>query len=138
MVRRTNLPARMRVLLDTHVLLWAFETPRRIPGPVQDLLRDGGNDLVWSVAGTVEIAIQVSTGRMRLPRTVEALVEGQRQLMDLEILPIEHRHAVRMATLPLVHRDPFDRILVAQAQSEGLALISSDTLLRRYGVEVIW
>ena len=128
----------MRVLLDTHVLLWGFETPRRIPGPVQDLLRDGGNDLVWSVAGTVEIAIQVSTGRMRLPRSVEALVEEQRLLMNLEILPIEHRHAVRMATLPLFHRDPFDRILVAQAQSEGLALISSDTLLRRYGVEVIW
>ena len=128
----------MRLLLDTHVLLWACADPGRIPGPTRVLLEDGGNDLVWSVVGTLELAIKAGAGKLKVPGTLESFLEEQRREMGLEILPLENRHALALASLPDLHRDPFDRLLVAQALVEGVALLSSDAFLRRYGVDVIW
>ena len=128
----------MRVLLDTHVLLWGGAEPERISERVRGLLQDGGTGLVWSVAGTVEIATKVGKGKLKIPGTVESYIRERQVLLGLEILPVENRHAVRLADLPRIHGDPLDRILVAQAQVEGLPLVTADARLRAYGVEVIW
>ncbi len=128
----------MTYLLDTHVLLWAAAEPERVSGRVRDILQCGATVLVWSVAGTIEIATKVRKGKLRIPGTVESFIEEKRALLGLEILPVENRHAVRLATLPRIHGDPLDRILVAQAQVEGLPLVTADGRLRAYGVEVIW
>jgi len=128
----------MRVLLDTHVLIWAFYSPERIPEGTADLLRDGRNGLLWSAIGTAELAIKVSRGKLKLKGTLESYLQDRRGEMGFEHLPVEHRHALAMADLPLLHGDPFDRLLVAQAKVEGVPLISCDTVLRKYGIEVIW
>ena len=77
-------------------------------------------------------------GRLRLPGGLDAFLEEQRVLLDLEPLPLTHRHALRLATLPGHHGDPFDRLLIAQAQVEGMPLLSADAGLRKYEVEVVW
>ena len=128
----------MRVLLDTHVLLWSFGEPDRIPTPVQEILRSAVNDLVWSAVGTTELAIKVAAGKLRMPMTLDAFLEDRRAEMDLEFLDIDHRHALRIATLPRIHKDPFDRLLIAQAMVEGIPLVTHDARLKSYGVEVIW
>ena len=128
----------MRVLLDTHVLLWALWDPVRLPPAVQGILRDGRTDLVWSAVGTVELAQKASMGRLRLSGTLDSFLEDRRTLMDLELLPVDHRHALRLATLPPIHGDPFDRLLVAQSQVEGIPLVTGDRRIREYSVEVIW
>jgi PIN domain nuclease of toxin-antitoxin system len=128
----------MRVLLDTHVLIWWFENPARISRPAFRVMEDPGSDLVWSVIGTVEMALKVPLGRLRLPGTLDSFLEEQREQLGLEILPVEQRHALRLATLPPHHRDPFDRLLVAQAMAEGIPVVSSDPRFRAYDVEVLW
>lgn len=128
----------MRVLLDTHVLLWSFDNPGRIRKPTMEFLRDDRHELLWSTVGTVELAIKVSRGKLKLKGTLESFMCERRADLGFGILPVEHRHALAVADLPLHHGDPFDRLLVAQAKVEGIPLVSSDTLLRKYGIEVIW
>ena len=128
----------MRVLLDTHVLIWASGAPEKISPVGREILEDGGSELVWSAVGTVELAIKAAQGKLRLLAGIEAFLEEQRVLLDLEPLPLNHRHALRLATLPGKHGDPFDRLLVAQAQVERMPLLSADARLREYEVEVLW
>jgi PIN domain nuclease of toxin-antitoxin system len=128
----------MKVLLDTHVLLWTFYRPDRIPPGTAEVLRDGGNEILWSAVGTAELAIKVSKGKIRLKKSLEAFLGDRRTDLALVHLPVEHRHALATADLPRIHGDPFDRLLVAQAKVEGIPLVSSDTVLRKYGIEVIW
>ena len=128
----------MKVLLDTHVLIWAFYMPERIPQRTAGVLRDGRTELLWSAIGTAELAIKVSRGKLRVKGTLESYLEDRRAEMRFVHLPVEHRHALATADLPPLHRDPFDRLLVAQAKVEGVPLVTSDTLLRKYGIEVIW
>lgn len=136
---RPHLPrGTVRVLLDTHVLLWAYAEPERLSARVRDLLQGGDAELVWSVVGTLEIATKAGRGRLRLEGSVESFLEEQRILLGLDILPVENVHAVRAGALPPVHGDPLDRLLVAQALVEGLPLVTADSRFRAYGVEVIW
>jgi PIN domain nuclease of toxin-antitoxin system len=128
----------MRALLDTHVLLWWLDHPDRFPGRTMDFLRDGRNELLWSAIGTMELAVKTRRGTLRVRGTLDSFVEDRRVEMGFLHLPVEHRHALAVAGLPLVHGDPFDRLLVAQAKVEGIPLISRDILLRKYGIEVIW
>ncbi len=128
----------MRALLDTHVLIWGFEAPERISRGARSVLEDPASDLVWSVVGTVEMAMKVPLGKLRIPGTLDSFLEEQRALMGLEILPVEQRHALRLASLPPHHRDPFDRLLIAQAMAEGIPVVTSDARFRAYDVEVLW
>ena len=128
----------MRVLLDTHVLVWALVTPGRISPKVAEILKDGRNNLVWSVLGTAELAVKVGKGSLKLPEPLDAWFADRRARLNLEILHLRQEHALRVATLPRHHRDPFDRLLVAQAQVEDIPLITRDARLRSYEVEVIW
>ena len=121
----------MNVLLDTHVLLWAAGEPEKLTVAARELLEDPGNHLFFSAASLWEVAIKASLGKddfMVEPRLL------RRGLADngYNELPVTGAHAVAIGGLPLIHKDPFDRILVAQAQVEGLHLITSDKLVSQY------
>jgi PIN domain nuclease of toxin-antitoxin system len=118
-------------LLDTHLLLWAAASSKRLPREARELLEDAGNDVYYSAASIWEIAIKSSLGRkdfrIDLPRLLSALPE-----MGLIELPITAAHAAGVAGLPPIHRDPFDRLLIAQSLAEPLLLLTNDALLERY------
>jgi len=125
----------LRLLLDTHALIWALEAPRRLPGWLRAAIEDPENEVFASAASAWEIAIKQSLGKLPLPRAdfLETLHRS-----GLVELPITARHADGTRSLPPLHRDPFDRMLVAQAQAEGLSLVSRDPAIRRYQVTVLW
>lgn len=128
----------MRILLDTHALLWWLEDSPRLSTRARELMARGGNELLWSAASSWELAIKASLGRIRTPAPVGRFVGRVVREEALSVLPIQQSHALRVAELPLHHRDPFDRLLVAQAQLERVPLLSVDEDLARYEVEVLW
>ena len=123
------------LLLDTHVFLWWSLATERLSARSREHLLAQPDDLRLSVASAWEIAIKRATGRLQVPDT---LVERSLRTHGLSLLPIELAHCRRVAALPLHHRDPFDRMLVAQALEEGLPLVSADARLDAYGVKRIW
>jgi len=128
----------MRLLLDTHVWLWAAIEPERLPERTRALLVDADTGVLVSVASVWEAAIKENLGKLKLPDTVERLFELSRTEGQIRALPIDALHAVAAAQLPMVHRDPFDRMLVAQARLEGLTLVTADSAVREYGGEIEW
>ena len=122
----------MRYLLDTHTLLWARSAPDRLSGEALAALRSAESILHVSMASLWECAIKTSIGKLAIPDGFYRIVSG-----DYEILGIEVAHVEACASLPLHHRDPFDRLLVAQAQLGGLVLISRDRNIARYGVPTV-
>jgi PIN domain nuclease of toxin-antitoxin system len=102
------------------------------------IVSDGDNEIVVSVASSYEIAYQAEQGRLTLPETPEAYVRDRLAVNGFASLPIELGHALRAATLPRIHGDPFDRMLVAQAQIEDLPILTADPAISRYEVETIW
>ena len=121
----------MKFLLDTHVLLWAAGERRRLPSDVLDLMEDAATELVFSAASLWEIAIKNSLGRSSFSVDPRLL---RRNLLehDYRELSITGAHATAVDLLPTIHKDPFDRILVAQARIEGLTLLTADSTLARY------
>ena len=120
-----------RLLLDTHALIWALSTPRRLPARVAAALRDPDTDVYVSAVSTWEIAIKSALGKTNadLPAIVSAA-----RAADFDELPVTIAHTARLCVLPAHHCDPFDRLLVAQAQLEGLVLITVDDQILRYQV----
>jgi PIN domain nuclease of toxin-antitoxin system len=127
----------VRVLLDTSVLLWMQAEPDRLGPAARELVEDGANDLLWSAAGSWEIAIKHALGRLELPEPALDYVPRVMRAQSLTPLPIEHRHALIAGTLPAHHRDPFDRLLVAQGQALGIAVMTGDPAFNAYDVEVV-
>lgn len=123
-----------RLLIDTHVLLWhVLDDPRLGPGPTARIEADDA-EVVVSSASLWEIAIKVGVGKLRVP---DDLPERAAEL-GFELLPVTPEHAWEVRRLPDHHRDPFDRLLVAQARVERLPIVSADDALRDYGVRVVW
>ncbi|MHB1576554.1 MAG: type II toxin-antitoxin system VapC family toxin [Candidatus Dormibacteria bacterium] len=127
----------MTYLLDTHIWLWMLAAPQKLGARVRDLVTDSDNRLVLSVASSWEIAIKYGVGRLALPERPALFVPKFMDATGVRGLPIEHRHALAVAELPMHHRDPFDRILVAQAQLEGMALVTADTAFDAYDLELV-
>jgi PIN domain nuclease of toxin-antitoxin system len=125
----------LRLLLDTHVLIWALEAPERLPSNVLSAFETAGVTVFASAASTWEIAIKIALGRLRFPI---AELPGALAHAAFKELPVYIAHGLEMAQLPLVHRDPFDRLLVAQARRERLTLVTRDAAIRRYSVETLW
>jgi PIN domain nuclease of toxin-antitoxin system len=122
----------MKLLLDTHLLLWAAGAPERLSRPARALLGARGNSLIFSAASIWEIVIKAGLGR------ADFQVEPQRLRRELllhgyEELPISGEHALALRTLPALHKDPFDRILFAQARCEAMTLVTADRDLAAYG-----
>ena len=123
-----------RILLDTHVFVWALADPRMVPDAAWPVLRDPAQSLFLSVASAWELAIKSARGKLALPGGVQAFVgEGCRRT-GVTMLGIDLAHTAEVERLPHHHRDPFDRMLVAQARVEGLALLSYDGALEAYDV----
>jgi PIN domain nuclease of toxin-antitoxin system len=127
----------VRLLLDTHVLLWWIDGDPRISSRSRELI-SGDNAVAVSVVSIWEIAIKASLGRLAVPRDLRTYLRRQLARNQFELLPVLLEHAVAVRDLPLHHRDPFDRLLIAQSRAEGLALVSRDTRMKAYEVEVVW
>jgi PIN domain nuclease of toxin-antitoxin system len=123
----------VRLLVDTPILLWADERPRRIAPALRAAMRDEANDIVVSAATIWEIAIKRASGRLRFDRPIVAAVLA----LGFEILPVAGIHAEHAGSLPPHHNDPFDRLLIAQAYLEGMILGTHDRLMRPYGIATL-
>lgn len=128
----------MRLLLDTQSWLWMQVSPERFHPDVRDLLVDEANDLVLSAASSWEIAIKYALGKLPLPEPPRVYVVSRMRNGGVEPLPVSHTHALQVADLPPHHRDPFDRLLVAQSQLEKLSLLTSDAIFEHYDVPLVW
>lgn len=128
----------MKMLLDTQAFLWFVLNDARLSATARLLLTDPANELLLSPASYWEIAIKVSIGKYSVPGSFKDFMDRQILHNQLTILPITVAHAAVVASLPFHHRDPFDRLLVAQALTESLPLVSADPILSAYGVSRLW
>lgn len=128
----------MRILLDTHSFLWFISGDKRISTKAQDLIADLGNQAMLSVGSLWEIAIKVSLGKLILSKPFDQLMPEQIALNDIEILQISLDDLGVVAELPFHHRDPFDRLIVSQAMTRSIPLLSSDATLDQYPIQRLW
>jgi PIN domain nuclease of toxin-antitoxin system len=127
----------MTYLLDTHVWLWMLAAPDRIRPDLLEELQDRGTRLLLSVASAWEIAIKWSLGRLPLPKPPARYVPSRMERSGVSGLAVEHVHALRVATLPPHHRDPFDRLMIAQAQVESAPIVTMDPSFDAYDVSMV-
>ena len=119
----------MRLLLDTHLLLWWLGNTPELGKEAKRLIADSGNTIFVSTVTLWEMWLKVSVGKLRIPSDIEARIREE----GFELLPLSAAHARRVATLPWHHRDPFDRMLVSQAEEERLVLLTADSSMNAYG-----
>jgi PIN domain nuclease of toxin-antitoxin system len=128
----------VRLLLDTHCWIWMLGDPQRLSEASRQLVRSPEASLFLSAVTAWEIAIKFAAGKLRLPQLPSIFVAQCLGEDQLAALPILHSHALRAGELPLHHRDPFDRLLIAQAQLEGLTLLTADRHFAAYDVPIQW
>lgn len=126
----------MRLLLDSHTLLWWVRDDPALKKRARTLIADSANECYVSHASAWEMAIKASLGKLTLPSTVERFVVDQCEINGFRLLPITLAHIALVELLPFHHRDPFDRLLVAQARLEGMTLVSRDPTLKDYGISI--
>jgi len=126
----------VQLLLDTHVFLWLLAEPERL-GQHLGSLEDPLNELLFSAASSWEIAIKVQLGRLDLPDDPRRYVPDRMLAIGAAPLPVQHNHALAVSELPPLHRDPFDRLLVAQARHLRLRIVTADVQIARYQVETL-
>jgi len=127
----------VRILLDTQIWLWMLSDPDRLSGEGRRTLEDAGNDLLLSAASTWEISIKSAIGKLQLPGLPEKVVPRMIRQTMVTPLPVHHSHTLRVASLVNHHSDPFDRLLVAQAQMERVPIMTADAMLREYDVDCL-
>lgn len=128
----------MKFLLDTSTFLWWITDNDRLSPKARDVLADGNNEVWFSAVSGWEIVIKAGLGRVVLPEDPEQFLPKQLAANAFQVLPIHLRHTLRVSILPSLHRDPFDRLLVAQALVEELTILSGDAQLAGYPVPVVW
>jgi PIN domain nuclease of toxin-antitoxin system len=128
----------VRLLLDTHIVLWLLGDPDRIASEARRDIQDLGNEVLISAVCVWEIATKHALGKLPLPESPKALLERAIANLRAVELPITSRHALLSSSLPNHHRDPFDRLLVAQAMLEKATLVTADHLLPPYGATLLW
>lgn len=126
----------MRALLDTHVWLWMLTEPQRL-GSAREMIEDARTELLLSAASSWEIAIKYALGRLPLPEPPAVYVPQRIRSSGVVPLAVEHSHTLAVAELPAHHRDPFDRLLIAQAGLELVPVITADGVFERYDIEVV-
>ena len=128
----------MRLLLDTHALLWFCEGNAALSPAARAALEDDANERYVSHASAWEVAIKVGLGKLKLQVPYDVLFPGVVSANRFHLLPADCRHYSELLKLPLRHRDPFDRLLIAQANVHGLTLVSCDQTFPLYGVPLLW
>jgi len=127
----------MKLLLDTHAFLWFVTGDRRLSRKARRAVEAADSELLISAASVWEVAIKASLGRLTLPKSVHDYFDDKVEA-GFTILPIEWVHAARVAELPFHHRDPFDRLIIAQGLVESLPIVSGDPEFKAYGARIVW
>ena len=128
----------MRVLLDTHTFLWWVTNDSRLSKSVIKVIEDPEVEVLLSVVTPWEMVIKVGIGKLQLTDTPEVLVREQRSRHHFQILPIKLEHVLKVGALPDHHKDPFDRLLIAQSLEENVPLVTDDPLIQRYVLNILW
>lgn len=128
----------MKILLDTHASIWWLVDDPKLSRAAHAAIADPANDVFASAAAVCEIAIKLSINKLALPSDLDQDLFATLAGTDLSALPVTLQHAYVVRYLPWHHRDPFDRLLIAQSQVEGMTLITNDRALGRYDVEILW
>lgn len=128
----------MKLLLDTHTFLWLVEGSPKLSSAARAAIVDPLNDLFLSVASVWEMAIKIGNRKLTLSDPLDAYVAKWTATYQLDLLPIQLPHTLKVLDLPDHHRDPFDRILIAQALIDGMTVVTSDAKFTPYGVPIIW
>ncbi len=128
----------MKLLFDTHAFIWWDSDPAKLPSAVLAACRSSENTLLLSVVSVWEIQIKTQLGKLELKLPLADIVDQQQRTNNIEILPIMVDPVLALNDLPLYHKDPFDRLLIAQAQVENAALVSSDSAFTPYPVQLFW
>jgi len=127
-----------RMLLDTHSFLWFVTEDAKLSAVAERLIADATNEPILSAACVWEIAIKVSIGRLPIPAPIESFIPEQLRINRISLLPIELKHLFEITRMPLHHRDPFDRMLIAQAIVEGLPVVGADPAFDKYPIQRLW
>lgn len=128
----------MRLLLDTHTFLWFISGDAQLSSKARELISDPENEVLLSVASLWEIVIKAALGKLRLAGSFEDVIPSQIQSNDIELLGIGLAHLGELSRLPQHHKDPFDRLIIAQAIAEGIPLVSKDDNFEEYRVNLLW
>ncbi len=128
----------MKFLLDTHAFLWWVTDHPKLSDPVRDIIGNPENEIYLSAASCWEIAIKAGLGRLDLSEDLHTFIPEQIRINQFQSVPIQISHSLQVHQLPRYHRDPFDRMLVAQAIVMKMPILTVDPMLARYGVECIW
>src|SRR2546421_11524540 len=128
----------MKLLLDTHTFLWFIMGNPNLSANARALIEDQGNDKLLSIASLWEIAIKVSIGKLALSAPFDTLIPQQLSANGFELLRLEVNHAAALINLPFHHRDPFDRLLIAQARIEQMQIVSVDSAFDAYQIQRLW
>ena len=128
----------MKILLDTHAFIWFVESNAKLSATAKALIENPNTEVKLSIASVWEMAIKVSTGKLAFTQPLDQFVPQQMRLNRIELLTLEMPHTFAIIGLPFHHRDPFDRILLAQSFIENMPLVSNDMAFDQYGVKRIW
>ena len=128
----------MRLLLDTHAFIWWSSEPEKLSKKVLAAFEDSENELTLSVASIWEMQIKVQLGKLDITDPLKDLIAIHQKGKDLQILPIFLNHVLALENLPVHHRDPFDRILIAQANAEKQVIVTKDQIFKEYPVQLLW
>ena len=128
----------MKYLLDTHTFIWWDSEPVKLSPQVLTLCQDRANMVLLSVASVWEMQIKLQLGKLKLNLPLAEVIESQRQTNNIEMLPVTLPHVLALQNLPSHHKDPFDRLLIAQANVEEAVLLSGDSIFAKYPVKLLW
>ena len=128
----------MRVLLDTHAFLWWANEPSKLSDHVCDVCMSGETELFLSVASLWEVQIKAQLGKLTMHQPLQRVVQSQQSDNALQLLDISPVHVFELDSLPAHHKDPFDRIIIAQAKAENLSIASKDAVFGSYPINIIW
>jgi len=128
----------MKFIVDTHVFLWIAADPEKLSKKAELCIKDTGNSLYLSIASLWEMQVKIQLGKLDLDMPLDELWYQQQIKADLSLLPIKEEHIWELGLLPHVHKDPFDRLLIAQSKHEKMGLITADKYISRYYTTVIW
>ncbi len=128
----------MRVLVDTHTLIWALTNNPLLSKRAKRILTSGNEELVFSLVSLWEAAIKIRLGKLTTIGSSVSYLRDEMTIYGMDLLPIRYEHILQLETLPSHHGDPFDRLLIAQAKSESIPILTSDAKIRLYDIPLIW
>ena len=127
----------MKLLLDTHIFIWWADQPEKLSPAALSALQDEANDLLLSVASVWEMQIKIQLGKLKLSLPLRELIQNQQETNDLMVSPVALTHVLALDSLPFHHKDPFDRLLIAQSIEEKLTIVTADSQFSSYSVKLL-